>query len=119
MKTENPIIRIKETNDGKIISVEANLPIIEQERSGGFIVRCPVLRTFGYSDVSFEEAKKDHQDDIDAFFSVHIKRSSLRSALRSFGWIADNSNYEKPNIPSYLLSRAKFEKKNYMAKTTC
>jgi hypothetical protein len=119
MKTQEAYIKIKETDDGKIIGVEANIPLIEQERNGGYIVRCPVLKTFGYSEVSFDEAQKDHEQDINAFFSVHIKRSSLKSALRSLGWLADHRQYEKPNIPAYLLHRARFQKKNYKAGAVC
>lgn len=35
-----------------------------KQRKGGFIVSCPDLKCFGYSENSFEEAKKDLKEDI-------------------------------------------------------
>lgn len=101
-------IKHKEDDEGNILSVECNLPYLKASKENGIhFALCPLLRTFGFSNKSEEDAVRELQKDLDIFFKIHIKRKTLKSALTSLDWVQGNEHQlGHRDIPFYLLQRA-------------
>jgi predicted RNase H-like HicB family nuclease len=100
---------LKETDDGHVTEVKCNYPIVHTKNDKGYYVVCPVFKTVGFSSQSLEEAIKKHDIDLDIFFSVHLERNTIKSALLSLGWKRElNNSFGNVEIPHYILERAKY-----------
>jgi len=106
MGTSDISLKILEDDLGRIFKIEATLPILQKESDGWFFIQCPALKTIGSSNKSIEDAVKDHEIDLDIFFSAHINRGTIKSALDALGWVKSDHHYSFFEIPAYLLERA-------------
>jgi hypothetical protein len=62
------------------------IPLSVLQKTNYWIAYCPVLKTFGYSNVSKEAAIKDFDDALATFFHVQDNLGKLDETLRSLGW---------------------------------
>jgi len=114
MSTQTASLKIKENKHGEVLSIELSFPVLEREDNGKFFVKCPLFNSIGFSNKSLDEARKEHDDDLGVFFDLHIKRHSLKTALRSLGWVKTVHNkYQPPVVPSYLLEGANTVKSKF------
>ena len=93
--------------NAKELRLEANILLAVKKKERYWIVYSPHFKTFGYSSVSEDEAKKDFKNSLNIFFDVHINRNTLEIALEKLGWERSDGTFVKPkyfNIPSYLLA---------------
>lgn len=110
---EKATLKIQKNNDGIITSIETVLPILKTYPIGiqkaSFTVRCPILKTLGYSMESMEDAINDHMEDIDTFFDMHIQEGTLITALTSvhfeFQKVSDDE-YHSPILSEELIKNA-------------
>lgn len=104
------VINLNCDADGNIIGVEVELPILTRKTDNGYHVQCPLIRTIGFSKISFDDALLDHDNDVDVFFETHLKRKTLKSALISLGWEEDNHNFNL-TLKDFLASNAGVNKR--------
>lgn len=105
MNDKKVILTFVKDDEGKIIGVNVKVPLLEWKHKGFYFVQCPLFRTLGYSDKSFEEAYKGHEKDLQIFLQVHIERNTLGKALSSLNWTKKNDHYQSPELPHYLIDR--------------
>lgn len=72
------------------------VPVAVFKRTQYWIAYCPHLKTFGYSEVSSEEALKDFDGAIKTFFYVHVKLNTVEKALLKLGWSSRDGEYDPP-----------------------
>jgi hypothetical protein len=120
METKDAKIKINDLPTGELISVEVNLPYHISVKDNDFIVRCPVLRVFGHSITSIDDAMQDFEADLDAFFYAHLKNQTLYYALNSLGWKPNGKKeYNKHEVSKILIQNSKFKTKSYSNAATC
>lgn len=105
MNNEQVILTFVKDDAGKIVGVNVKVPLLERKHKGFYFVQCPLFRTLGYSDKSFEEAYKDHDKDLQIFLEIHIQQNTLNKALRSLNWTKKNDHYQSPELPHYWIDR--------------
>lgn len=106
-------IDIRRDADGSV-RVSYDIPVLTKEKSGRWFATCPLLKSLGSSSKSKEDAIKDHWEDVDTFFAVHLKHKTLDRALRNFGWrTTDQIGFEiNPQIPVELFSTIHTEQRS-------
>ncbi len=66
------------------ISVNIIIDVRKLERN--WIIYSPELKTFGYSEVSKDEAIKDFREALEIFFEVQLERGTLDAFFETHGW---------------------------------
>jgi hypothetical protein len=107
MKTNRVSLNIIENQEGKIISINGEIELLSRKKEDYYFILCPQLKTLGRSKISFEDALKDHEIELNLFLKIHSQRKTLKSALNSLGWEkSDGSEYGSKPIPDNWVSKA-------------
>lgn len=96
-------------NEGYL--VRANVPLLSKFKDGFWFIKCPLLKTLAYSEISEADAILKHDESINAFIQTHQSNGTLELALRHLGWrTLDKTAFQAvPNIPAGLLDQVKRE----------
>jgi predicted RNase H-like HicB family nuclease len=86
MDTNIATLKITRDSNGALVQVNAYVPTIVYEKNGVFIVKTPSFKSLGYSEKSFEDAYKNHEDGLRLYFTVLEQRGTLTETLLSLGW---------------------------------
>jgi hypothetical protein len=82
------------------------VPVVVRQNieNNRWIAYCPILKTYGYSNLSEEDAFSDFDDAIETFFYVQNQLGTLNRTLLNFGWTRKEKElkFEIPSIHSDL-----------------
>ena len=84
------------------LSISVPVVLLKKKESKKWIAYCPVLKTYGFSTKSQEDALKDFDSAIETFFHVHHTLGTLNKTLLRFGWVRSEKKFEIPKIHSDL-----------------
>lgn len=100
--------------DGKTRIRIKNLGLAVKRGQKSWTVYCPNLKVLGYSNKSQRQALIDFEENLFAFFSIHLHKESLHQTLLSFEWktpkqfYKENPNFAIPNEPALTAKDFEF-----------
>lgn len=94
------ILKISEGGNDTRLFAKIDVAVFKKERH--WFAYSPHFKTFGFSTLSEEHAKKDFLNAVDIFFKVHLERNTLQKALSKLGWKLDGDTYMPPKMNNYI-----------------
>lgn len=73
------------------------IPVFSVERHGYWVIYCPILKIYGYSNESEAKAFDDFDKAIETFFFVQKTLGTLNNTLLKLGWRRVDHKVEIPN----------------------
>ena len=91
-------------DQGKILNIKVQLPIISFDDNGCKVVYCPALDLSGYGRTE-DEAKESFQVTLEEFFRYTINKKTLDKVLSKLGWIRSSKKKISPPTMDAMLAR--------------
>lgn len=80
------------------------IPVVFFREGDTFIAHSPVLDLSACGE-DFEEAKRNFEDAVEAFFSACIKHGTLEQALTACGWTVVSSHHRRKISPPMYIGQ--------------